>query len=594
MTAVVQPTPTASLHDRPALQEQRVRQLSKDEAWSRRIMVRDTMVPITTAGRAAPRADLVALILALLTALLVAAPVLSLLLIAWQPASDVWPVLLAYVLQPAITDTTLLVLGVGTLTLLIGAGTAFLMTSFDFPGRRVLLWLLPLPLAVPTYLVAYVYVDLFEPLGLIHRALMMALPSADALALLPALRSLPGAVLLLGLVLYPYVYLAAQALWQAQSADASEAARVLGASRSTIFWRITLPMARPALAVGVALVALETLNDIGASEYLGVRTLTVAVFTTWLNRGSLAGAAQLALVLLCLVALLIAIERFGRRQASVELLAEATRLKPRTTLPARRGWAALAICLLPPLLGFIVPVLYLLGTALRRAALNGIDPSLWRDALHTVTLAVIATVLALLLALIVMLAQRWRADRASNIAASVAQLGYALPGTVLALGLLTPLLAFDNAVASLSAAMGSAAPGLLLVGSGGALVLAYVIRFLAVPTGLLRAGFEQIPRDYDDSVRAVGAGRLTALWRIDLPLLKPALFGAAIVVFVDCLKELPATLLLRPLNVETLATSIYQYASRGSFEDGAMAALIIVAASVPPVIWLTRFAERRS
>jgi iron(III) transport system permease protein len=541
--------------------------------------------------RTSRRVERIALVIALMTALTVAAPVISLAITSLQPAADVWPHLVAYVLPQALADTTWLLLGVGALALLIGAGTAWLISSYDFPGRRGLIWLLPLPLAIPTYLSAYVYVDLFEPLGLVHRSLAMLMPLPEAVRLLPHLRSLPGAIVVMGLVLYPYVYLSARAMFQSQSADLTEAARVLGAKRWTIFRRIVLPMARPALAVGVALVSLETLNDIGASEYLGVRTLTVSIFNTWLNRGSLAGAAQLSLLLLGVAAALIAIERIGRRNASVEFSAENPRLKPRTVLAGRKRWLAGAACLAPVLLGFGVPASYLLGESLRRSVALQIDPSLWRDALHTVTLASIATLLALALGLIVILAARWRADKPAAAAVSVAQIGYALPGLVLALGLLPPLLAIDGALNTLAASIGAASPGLLLMGSGGAVVAAYVIRFLAVPTGLLKAGFERIPRDYDDSASAAGAGRLVALWRIDLPLQKPALFGAAILVFVDCLKELPATLLLRPLNVDTLSTSIYQYASRGSFEDGALAALIIVAASIPPVIWLTRFAD---
>ncbi|WP_047308675.1 ABC transporter permease [Rhodopseudomonas palustris] len=544
--------------------------------------------------RTAPSAsdtELVVLVLALLTALLVAAPVISLVLIALQPAGEVWSHLIAYVLPRAVGDTALLIAGVGTLTLLIGTGTAWLVSSHDFPGRAALIWLLPLPLSVPTYLSAYVYVDLFEPLGLVHRALSALMPPAEAVQWLPQMRSLPGAMLLLALVLYPYVYLSARAVFQAQGTDAIEAARTLGAGRFTILCRVVLPMARPALAVGVALAALETLNDIGASEYLGVRTLTVSVFTTWLNRGSLAGAAQLSLVLLGFAALLIAIERIGRRNASVELSAESPRLRSRTRLDGAKGGLATAACLLPPLFGFVLPAGFLLGESVRRSLSIGIDPALWRDALHTVTLAALATVIALALGLIVVLAARWREERATRAAVTVTQLGYALPGLVLALGLLTPVLVIDGTIANLFRAFGYPSPGLILMSTGGAVVAAYVIRFLAVPTGLVKAGFDRIPRDYDDSARAAGAGRLITLWKIDLPLLRPALVGAAILVFVDCLKELPATLLLRPLNVETLSTSIYQYASRGSFEDGALAALIIVAASIPPVVWLTRFSD---
>ena len=536
------------------------------------------------------RTELAAILIAAATALLVAAPVISIAVLALQPEPELWQHLLAYVLPQALRDTVALLLGVGLVALAIGAGTAWLISSHDFTGRALLLWLLPLPLAIPTYLAAYVYVDLFEPLGLIHRALATAMPLPDAIRLLPAMRSLPGAVFIIGLVLYPYVYLSARAMFQHRSADFAEAAKVLGAGRWTTFRRVSLPMARPALAVGLALVSLETLNDIGASEYLGVRTLTVSVFTTWLNRGSLAGAAQLSLFMLAIVTVLITIERFGRRESSFEFSAENPRLMPRTQLHGWRGACAFVACLLPALLGFAVPLLYLLHQSIRRGLLAS-ETTVWRDAGHTIMLAAIATGIALLLGLVVVIAQRWRASRLTDASFAIAQTGYALPGLVLALGLLTPVLFADNSVNTVARWIGMPLPGLVMIGSGAAVVIAYVIRFLAVPTGLIKAGFDHIPADYDDSARAAGAPVMTTLHTIHLPLLRPALLGAVIVVFVDCLQELPATLLLRPLNVETLATSIYQYASRGSFEEGALAALLIVAASIGPVMWLTRFAD---
>jgi len=536
------------------------------------------------------RTELFAILIAAATALLVAAPVISVAVLALQPEPELWQHLLAYVLPQALRDTAALLIGVGIVALILGAGTAWLISSHDFAGRALMLWLLPLPLAIPTYLAAYVYVDLFEPLGLVHRTLATIMPLPDAVKLLPAMRSLPGAIFVIGLVLYPYVYLSARAMFQHRSADFAEAAKVLGASRWTTFRRISLPMARPTLAVGLALVALETLNDIGASEYLGVRTLTVSVFTTWLNRGSLAGAAQLSLFMLVIVTVLIAIERFGRRESSYEFSAENPRLMARTPLHGWRAALAFTTCLLPALLGFAVPLLYLLHQSIRRGLLAS-ETSVWRDAGHTILLAAIATGIALLLGLIVVIAQRWRASRLTEVSFAIAQAGYALPGLVLALGLLTPVLFIDNNLNAIARWIGATPPGLVMVGSGAAVVIAYVIRFLAVPTGFIKAGFERIPVDYDDSARAAGAPVMTSLRVIQLPLLRPALLGAVIVVFVDCLKELPATLLLRPLNVETLATSIYQYASRGSFEEGALAALLIVAASIGPVMWLTRFAD---
>jgi iron(III) transport system permease protein len=533
----------------------------------------------------------IAAAIAVATAILVAAPVISIITLALQPAPGIWQHLINYVLPATLFDTTLLLTGVGALSLAMGAGTAWLISLHDFRGRGILLWLVPLPLAIPTYLAAYVYVDLFEPLGLVHQTLAVWLPMQDAVRLLPNLRSLPGAIFVIALVLYPYVYFSARPMFQLQSAEFTEAARTLGAGRWTIFWRVSLPMARPALAVGVALVSLETLNDIGASEYLGVRTLTVSVFTTWLNRGSLAGAAQLSCFMLAIVAGLIAIERYGRRNISTEFSAESPRLTQRTELAGLKGAGAFIACLLPVALGFLVPLSFLVHQSFKRGLLANFDRALWHDAFNSVAFASLATLTALLLGLATILAWRWRPNALRSVAMNVAQTGYTLPGLVLAIGLLGPVLAIDNSLNTIAGWLGRSPPGLVVVGSGAAVIIAYVIRFLAVPTGFIKAGFERIPRDYDDSARAVGARPVTTMRLIHLPLLRPAMLGAAIIVFVDCLKELPATLLLRPLNVETLATSIYQYASRGSFEDGALAALLIVAASIGPVAWLTRFSD---
>lgn len=529
--------------------------------------------------------------IAVLTALTVALPVVAIALLALQPVPDLWPHLVAYVLPQAMIDTTLLLAGAGAVTLLLGGGGAWLISRYDFPGRAMLVWLMPLPLAIPTYIAAYVYADLFEPLGLAHRALSLLLAPSDAMAMLPHLRSLPGAIFVFGIVLYPYVYLSARAMFQLQSAEFIEAAMTLGANRWDRLRRISLPMARPALAVGLALVSLETLNDIGASEYLGVQTMTLSIFTTWLNRGSLAGAAQISCFVLAIVAGLIAIERYGRRNTATEFAAESPRLRPRVMLKGSRGWYALAAGLVPVILGFLIPFAFLIRQSVLRGLFTRFDMTLWQHAWHSVMFASLATLIALALGFATTLTARWRPGTWASFATNVAQTGYALPGLVLALGLLAPVLAFDNGLNAFARMFALPLPGLVVMGSGAALVIAYTIRFLAIPTGFIKAAFERIPRDYDDSARAAGASQMVSVRRIHLPLLRPALLGAVIVVFVDCLKELPATLLLRPLNVETLATSIYQHASRGSFEDGALAALMIVAASIGPVVWLTRFSD---
>src|SRR5438132_2512576 len=348
---------------------------------------------------------------------------------------------------------------------------------------------------------------------------------------------------------------------------------------------------RPAISVGVSLALLEALDDIGASEYLGVHTLTLSIFTTWLNRGSLAGAAQMACLMLLIVIALIALERRGRRRRGFAVSAtDLPHLSPITlTGPAR--WIALIGCFVPVVLGFLLPAGYLLYEVMVRGLLVGFDVSLAGYALTTVALASIATAITLALGFSAVAALRYVKHPIIATSVNLAGIGYAVPGTVLALGLLSPLVLVDEGINALAQAFGAKGVGLVLAGSSAALIIAYVIRFLAIAIGFAQAGFSRISTELDDVARLLGAGPGTLARTIHLPLAQPAIFGAALLVFVDCLQELQATLLLRPLNVETLATYIYQFASRGSFEQGSLAALVIVAVGILPVIRITRYAN---
>jgi iron(III) transport system permease protein len=395
-------------------------------------------------------------------------------------------------------------------------------------------------------------------------------------------------------VLYPYVYLAARAMFQTQAAQFAEAARVLGARPLRLVLQISLPLARPAIAVGLALALLETLNDIGASEYLGVETLNLSIFTTWLNRGSLAGAAQIACVMLAFVAGLIALERYGRRgRTFTSMTQQGARFSPRIMLKGSRRWIATLACLLPVTLGFLLPVGFLAYDVLQRGLLLGFDPDLIRPALTTAALATVATGLVLAVGFLSVAATRYVRQPFADACVNVAGIGYAIPGTVLALGLLTPLVLVDEGLNAVVRMLGGGGVGLVLAGSLAALIIAYLIRFLAIALGFAQAGFTRISTDFDDVARMLGASPMTLARTIHLPLVRHAIWGAALLVFVDCLKELPATLLLRPLNVETLSTYIYQYATRGSFEEGSLAALIIVAVGIPAVLLITRQTDAR-
>ena len=533
-------------------------------------------------------------------AALVLSPVVALMLAAGQGAGTegagaLWPHLVAHVLPQALRDTGLLLAGVGALVIVIGAGAAWLVAAYEFPGRRFLEAGLLLPMAVPTYIVAFAYLDLMHPIGPVQTTLRDLLGVARPRDLvLPELRSLPGCILLLGFVLYPYVYLPTRALFLMQAANLIEAARMLGRSPSATFFRIALPMARPAIVAGASLALMEALNDIGAAEFLGVRTLTVQVYATWVNRSDLAGAAQIALVMLVIVVALVALERWARADRGFAGTAQRPRRMARQRLTGLRAWGALALGWVPVAIGFAIPASYLAHSAIRRLLRSGLPETIFAEIGHTLLYAGAATVIAAALGLVVAAGPGLVSRRWGRALIQVASLGYALPGAILAIGLLGPLALADSALSAGTTHVLGIAPALIGLGTGSALVTAYLVRFLAVSIGTCEAGLGRVPRSLPDAGRMLGHGPGATLRRVQLPLVWPALLSGALLVFVDCVKELPATLLLRPLNVETLATHLYGEAARGTYEDGTVAALLIVAVGLVPVAILLRLGTPRA
>ncbi len=537
------------------------------------------------------RAERLWLATALVIAMAMLGPLCSLVWTAAQGSDGLWSHLAAHVLPQAAWNTALLLVGVGAVSTVIGASCAWLVSAYDFPGRKIFAWALLLPLAMPTYIVAFAYLDLLHPLGPVQSGLraLLGVDSPQDFRL-PDLRSLPGCIALMGLVLYPYVYLSARAMFATQAAALIEAARTLGVGGMALFRQVALPLARPALAVGVALVLLETLNDIGASEFLGVRTLTVTVYSTWITRSDLPGAAQIALAMLAVVVMLLALERHGRRR---QRYASVHRPRPirAQRLSGARALLAAAACALPVLLGFVAPALSLSVDAWQRVRGAGLSPQLVSSAWNTLKIGLLVVVVTLAAGLVLAwsmrLGQLARRERWPALALRAGSLGYALPGTVLAIALLAPMAWFDDAAAALVAAMGGT-PQALLMGSTAALVLACSLRFLAIASGGIDAGLARIPLSLDQAARSLGAGAGPSLVRVHLPLLRPAMAAAAMLVCVDAMKELPATLLLRPLNVDTLATWLYAEAARGTYEEGAVAAWLIVLIGMPAVLVLAR------
>ena len=533
--------------------------------------------------------------MAVVVALLVLAPLLALAWNAAQGSEGLWSHLGRYVLPRAGLNTVVVLSGVGLLAAALGAGSAWLVSAYEFPGRGVLSWALLLPLAMPTYIVAYAYLDLLHPLGPVQGVMRVVLDIDSPRDFrLPDVRSLGGCIVLLAFVLYPYVYLTTRAMFLTQAGGLLEAARSLGVPRRALFHRVALPLARPALAVGVALVLLETLNDIGASEFLGVQTLTVAVYTTWITRGDLPGAAQIALGMLVIVTLLVWLERHGRRR---QRYAAGQRPRPMQAqrLHGVAAIVALLLGLIPIMVGFLLPAIFLAWSGIERLQSHGISQALRDSTWNTVLVSGCATVVTLLAGLAVAwavrLAQARRRTRLAGACLRVGSLGYAVPGTVLAIGLLTPLAWVDIGLSEVLRQFGGE-PRMWLMGSMAALVLAYMLRFLAIGIGSVDAGLTRISPSLDQAARSLGQTTGGMLCRVHLPLLKPALASAALLVFVDTMKELPATLMLRPVNFETLATWLYADAARGAYEDGAVAAFLIVLVGLVPVVVLARSGMR--
>jgi len=529
---------------------------------------------------------------AFVLSLVAVAPLIAIAVMALQSSGDTWPHLIENVLPGAVRRTVILMAGVAAIALVIGTGTAWLVTMYRFPGRGLFQWLLLLPLAMPTYIIAFCYIELFDYSGNVQTSLRTLFGWHSARDYwFPDIRTLGGAIFVMGAVLYPYVYITARASFIAQSVCVIEASRTLGRSASETFWQIALPLARPALAAGTALALMETLNDIGAVEFFGVRTLTVTVYDTWLDRGSLAGAAQISGVMLLFVIGLLGLERAMRRGRQFHHTTGKYRDLPEDSLRGVKGALATLSCALPVLVGFVLPTYVLASNALVHIS-SGLSPSFWQAAFHSLTLSLTASVLAVIFAIVLAYGRRQTRSRLIHIASFVPAISYAVPGTVLAIGLLIPLAGLDNTIDGAARSLFGVSTGLIFSGTAFAIVLAYTIRFLAASLGSVEAGLSKISRNIDAAGRTLGASVTEMLWRVQLPLLRPALGAAAMIVFVDSMKELPATLLLRPFNFDTLATQVFTLASLYRYEEAGLSALTIVLVSLAPVLLLHEIIAR--
>lgn len=497
------------------------------------------------------------------------------------------------VLPTYIANTAALMALAGTIAAVTGTGTAWLVAATRFPGRRVLSWALVLPLALPAYLAAYIYAGLLDFAGPVQSALRVWGGWSAGDYWFPDIRSLPGGAFVLGFVLYPYVYLLARTAFATQSRTQFRAARSLGAAPARAFWRVALPAARPAIAGGLALVLMEVLADFGVAEYFAIPTFSTGIFRSWLAMGDKPAALKLAAVMLVFVIALVAWEAHTRRgrSDSRDGLAARDTDEPLVHLSAPGKALAFLACLAPVLIGFIVPAAFLVSLAMTPTAKAAagelatyLRASLW--------LGAVTAALCVLAALLLAFARARSGSRVTAGAIRLATLGYALPGALLAVGLLAPLGAFDIALTRFARDSLGWSGGLLLTGTSAVLVYALGVRFMTVAYNTVSGGLARIPPALDAAARSLGAGPSRVLARIYAPLLAPSLAGAAALVFIDTLRELPATLILRPFNLETLATRTYRLAGDERLVEAAIPALILLAAGLLPVLVLNRLGKR--
>lgn len=529
-------------------------------------------------------------LVALVVSIVVLLPILSLAWVALTGTGEAWPHLVQNVLPRATVTTFILLAMVAAGTAAVGVGAAWMMVAYEFPFRRTLSWALVLPLAVPSYLAAYAFAEFFlfsGPPQTLLRALFGFQSARDYW--FPNIRTTAGCALVLVSVLYPYVYLTTRIVFLMQGRNIADVARTLGARPGRVFWRVLLPVARPAIVAGVALVLMETINDIGAAEYLGVRTLTVAVYQTWLARGSLEGGAQIAMIMLLLVFAILGAEYWARstRRYHTGRATHMAAHPPRVVLRGAFGPLATLLAALPVLIGFGIP-LYVFGAYASRRMEQFASPDVIDAFLNTVMTASITAALTVVLALFLLNAVRLAKSTGVTLTVRLASIGYALPGGILGLGLLFVLARFDNTLDAFMRENFDRSTGLLLTGSMAGVILACTIRFVALAEGALRSGMEKLPGNLDEAARSLGRTPGRSAAAVLLPLLKPAILTAAVLVFVDTAKELSATILLRPFGFSTLATHVYEAASRAEPQEGAAAAVVIIITAMVPVLLLSR------
>lgn len=518
----------------------------------------------------------------------VVAPLVAILWMALNPDENVWPHLVSTVLPGYLANTALIAGSVALLAALVGTGAGWLIAMYRFPGSRWLEWLLLFPLAIPAYVGAYALVDFLEYSGPVQTGLRDVMGWENARDYwFPEIRSRWAAVVVLAAALNPYVYLLARTAFREQSGGIYEVARALGAGPWARFWRVGLPLARPAIAAGTAIVMMETVADFGVVDFFAVQTLTMGIFTTWLEMGNAGGAAQIALVILALVLLLMGLEKASRSKSRFYQTARQQRPIETIRLTGWQGWAATALCVVPFVVGFVLPVTVISWHASANAD-GWTAPGLVDALRNTLVVGGAAAVVTVLGALFLVYGVKLSRAKLPARVLPVTTIGYAAPGAVLGVGILIPLAALDNTLADGVLALTGWDPGLMLTGTAFAMVYAYAVRFFAIAQGAADSAMDRVSPSLPMAARSLGRTAGGALRAVYVPLIRGSVGVALLLVFVDSVKELPATLLLRPFNFNTLSTRVYEKASLEQIGQAAPAAMLVIAVGLAAVALAAR------
>lgn len=522
-----------------------------------------------------------------LIAAILSLPMLTIISSVFVPAGENWQHIKDTLLPEYLLNTALLVLGVAIGTLLLGVSTAWLTAMCRFPGKKYFIWLLLLPLAMPAYIIAYTYTGMFDFAGPVQTWLRELTGWGFGDYYFPQIRSLGGAIVMMSLVLYPYVYLLARVAFIEQSVCVLEVSRTLGCGSWCSFSRVALPLARPAIVAGVSLALMETLADYGTVAYFGVDVFTTGIFRAWFGMGDSVVASKLASLLLFFVFILIILERVSRKQARYHHTTNKYSSLPEYSLTGYKAFAAFMACLIPVFLGFLLPAAKLLSWAIETFD-EMVDARFLELTLNTVLLGASAALLSVIVALFLAYGQRLLPGKLTMVSIRIAAIGYAIPGIVIAVGIIIPFAWLDQQIHHFMVKYFDISTGLLLSGTLFALMFAYLVRFLAVSLQTVESGIGKIKHSLDDASRSLGNRPMQTLFKVHIPLMKGSVITAFLIVFVDVLKELPATLILRPFDFNTLAVRAFELASDERLADSSTAALMIVIVGLLPVIYLNK------